>query len=335
MKNIKFHIAVFFGWLSLFAQAQDPHFTQFYSAPMAVNPAYTGVFRGQLRFMSNFRQQWNGLGTPFTTAYASLDGKVGSGRSEGVGQNPFNMGVQFMNDRSMKGAFKSNYINTSASYHVVLDYDGFKSLGAGLSFSYADRRIDFTSISFDEQFMSGGFNLTMPNGEAALQNMKPFASVGAGLLYRYDNTFTGEFFDIGVSGYHFNRPSQTVINDPTQFLPFRLSAQVSWQKYLDDNTILNLKGLYQSQASINYFLGGFSLAKLVGDPKNMIGAGCWYRSAEAVSPYVFLEYNHLLIGFTYDMVMGSLNKGPKPARASEISLQWRLGQGRENQVGLY
>ncbi len=319
----------------MLSHAQDPHFTQFYSAPLTVNPAYTGVFRGQLRFMSNYRQQWNGLGTPFTTAYASLDGKLGQQTDEAIGQNPFNVGIQFMSDRSMKGAFRSNYINASSSYHVKLDYDGYKSLGAGLSVSYGDRRVDFSSISFDQQFMSGGFNLSMPNGEAALQNMKPFVSVGAGLLYRYDNTYTGEFFDIGVSGYHFNKPQQTLLNDPTQFLPLRLSAQISWQRYLDDQTVMNLKALYQSQASISYFLGGFSLAKLLGDPKNMIGAGCWYRSGEAVSPYVFLEYNHFLMGFTYDMVMGDLSKGPRPARASELSLQWRLGQGRENRVGIY
>ncbi len=313
--------------------AQDPHFTQFYSAPLTVNPAYTGVFRGQLRLMSNYRQQWNSLASPFTTAYVSLDGKVGE--MPEVGQNPFNIGVQLMNDRSMKGAFLSNYISGSAAYHVALDYDGLKTLGGGLSFGYGNRRIDFSSIAFDEQFASGGFNLSLPSGEAALQSMKPFVTISAGLLYRYDNTFTGEFFDVGVSAYHLNKPQQTVLNDPTQILPLRLSAQISWQKYLNDNTILNLKGLYQSQASVSYALGGFSLAKLFGDPKNMVGAGCWYRSGEAVSPYLFVEYNHLMIGFTYDMVMGDLSKGPRPARASELSLQWRLGQGRENRVGLY
>lgn len=333
MKALRRILISSFGMLALSGSAQDPHFTQFYSAPLTVNPAYTGVFRGQFRFMSNYRQQWNSLAAPYTTALASIDGKIGA--QPDVGQNPFNLGVQFMNDRSMKGAFTSNYITGSASYHVTLDFDGYKTLGGGLSVSYGDRRIDFSGIAFDEQFMSGGFNLMMPNGEAALQNMKPFVSVGAGLLYRYDNTFTGEFFDIGISGYHFNKPQQTVLNDPAQYLPFRLSAQISWQRYLNDNTILNLKGLYQSQASANYVLGGFSLAKLMGDPKNMVGAGCWYRSSEAVSPYLFIEYNHMLVGFTYDMVMGDLSKGPKPARSSELSLQWRLGQGRENRVGIY
>jgi type IX secretion system PorP/SprF family membrane protein len=333
MKKYYCILVLTIGSLFDIVSAQDPHFTQFYSAPLTVNPAYTGVFRGQVRFMSNYRQQWNSLASPFTTVYASLDGKIGA--QPEVGQNPFNMGVQFMTDRSMKGAFLSNYISGSAAYHVTLDYDGYKTIGAGLSASYGDRRIDFSGIAFDAQFASGGFNLSLPNGEAALQNMKPFVSVGAGLLYRYDNTFTGEFFDIGISGYHFNKPRQTVLNDPTQFLPLRIAAQISWQKYLNDNTILNLKGLYQTQASVSYVLGGFSLAKLMGDPKNMIGAGCWYRSGEAVSPYLFIEYDHLLLGVTYDMVMGDLSKGPKPARATELSLQWRLGQGRENRVGIY
>ncbi len=321
LRNILIVIGVAGG---LCGSAQDPHFTQFYSAPFTVNPAYTGVFEGQVRIMSNYRQQWGNAIDPFTTAILSADTKIGKGGT--IGQNPFNIGLQMVNDRSMRGAFKSNYLSATASYHVQVDQDGYKSLGAGLMASYGDRRLDFMNQSFDAQFASGGFNLSLPTGESALRNLEPFMTVGAGLLYRFDNHESGDFFDIGASVFHLNKPRQSALGDENQFIPVRYSAQISYQKYLNETSILNLRGLYQNQASVEYMLAGFSYAKLLGVNKEMVGAGLWYRTSDAVSPYVFVEWNKVQVGLSYDVTLSNLTKGPKPARSIEMSLQWRLGR---------
>jgi type IX secretion system PorP/SprF family membrane protein len=321
MKNL---IRVIWVLLPFLANAQDPHFTQFNAAPFTANPANAGVFNGNIRIMSNYRQQWGNLSDPFTTASIALDGKLG--RYEGYGQNPFNLGIQLMSDRSMAGAFRSTYATGVASYHVPMDEDGIQSLGAGLSVTYGNRQIDFASVTFDEQFFSGGFDLSAPNGEAALQNMKPFASVGAGLLYVYNNAETGTFFDLGLSGYHFNKPKQTVLQDPNEFLPIRYSAQASFQQYVNEQLLLNIRALYQNQARVEYLMGGVSIARTMGDEgRNMVGAGLWYRTGDAVSPHVFMEFNRMQIGLSYDVTTSSLKQGPKAARSFELSLQWRLG----------
>lgn len=309
-------------WSSFWLSAQDPHFTQFYSAPLTVNPAYTGVFEGQVRVISNYRQQWGNAIDPFTTALVSADAKLG--KKAGEGQNPFNIGLQLMNDRSMRGAFKSNYLSATASYHVPMDQDGYKSFGAGLTASYADRRIDLMNQSFDAQFTSGGFDLSLPTGESALRQLEPFMTVGAGLLYRYDNHESGDFFDIGASAYHLNRPRQSALGDANQIVPIRFSAQLSYQKYINESSIINLRCLYQNQASVAYILGGFSVAKLIGSNKEMVGAGLWYRTGDAVSPYLFVEWNRVQLGLSYDVTLSDLTKGPKPVRSMELSVQWRL-----------
>lgn len=307
------------------AHAQDPHFTQFSAAPFTVNPAYAGVFKGVARVMSNYRQQWANLVDPFTTATIAGDIKIGSYDPEG-GQHPLNLGFQLMQDKSMAGAFKSSYAGMMASYHVKLDDADNQSLGAGLSINYGNRRIDFSDISFDRQFASGGYNLSLPNGEAAMQNMKPFVSVGAGLLFRLTNPISGTFFDVGFSGYHFNKPVQTVMSDPKQVLPIRWSGQASFQQYMSDVSLLNIKALYQKQAEVSYFLAGFSVARLFGDEEqHMVGAGLWYRSGESFAPQVFVEYNRMQFGFTYDMSYNGLKKQLTPASSFELSFQWRVG----------
>ena len=307
------------------ANAQDPHFTQFFAAPFTVNPAYTGVFEGQARLMTNYRTQWQNAIDPFTTAVVAGDFKIASKDREG--QNPFNVGIQLMNDRSMKGAFKSNYATATASYHVPMDEAGFHSIGAGLQATYADRRVDVSSLSFDAQFTSGGFDIVnLPNNEAALQNLQPFVTLGAGLLYRYDNWESGDFVDLGISGYHFTQPQQSVFNDPTSILPMRWSAQFGYQKQLPSDIVVNAKMLFQHQAKVEYLLGGLSVGKIFGQNKDLIGLGCWYRSADAISPYVFCEFSGLQIGFSYDATISDLSKGPNPARSVEMSLQWRIGK---------
>lgn len=97
-------------------KAQDPHFTQFYSAPLTVNPAYTGVYTGKVRLMSNYRQQRISSTSPYNTVTLAMDYKTG--KQNGDGQNPFNVGVMFMNDNSLNGAFKSTYATGTVSYHV-------------------------------------------------------------------------------------------------------------------------------------------------------------------------------------------------------------------------
>jgi type IX secretion system PorP/SprF family membrane protein len=274
--------------------------------------------------MSNYRQQWNNAIDPYITSLVSGDAKIAANNKNS--QNPFNIGFQLMNDRSMRGSFKSNYLASTVSYHVALDKNGHKSIGAGLSTSYADRRLDFSSQSFDAQFTSGGFNLSLPTGETALRQLEPFVSVGAGLLYRYANKESGNFFDIGVSAYNLNRPRQSALGDANQFVPIRYSAQLNYSKYLGERSVIFLRGLYQNQSSVQYMLAGLSYGKLIGVNKDMIGAGLWYRTGDAMSPYLFMEMKKVLIGISYDIAISDLSKAPKPARSMEMSLQWRLGR---------
>lgn len=306
--------------------AQDPHFSQFYSAPLSVNPAYTGVFNGDIRIIANHRQQWFNTNSHYSTTTLCADGKIKQKEIEL--QNPLNAGIMFMNDYSLNEAFKSIYASATASYHVPIDQDGFKSFGAGLSVAYGSRRVDFSRLTFDEQFAGNGFDVTLPTGEQALTNMKPFVSVGAGILYLYNNKEEGTFFDIGVSGYHFNKPKQTVLQDDKEYLPIRLSAQCSFQRYLQSDVLLNLRLLYQRQAEIEYILGGFSLAKLLGrDNQQMAGFGCWYRTKDAITPNLFFEYDRFQVGFSYDITVSKFKTGTAPASSWEFSLQYRLGNG--------
>ncbi len=115
--------------------------------------------------------------------------------------------------------------------------------------------------------------------------------------------------------------------DDNQFLPVRISLQASFQKYLTGKVLLNVKALYQRQGAVEYILGGLYLEKLLGtDLKHMVGVGLWYRSADAVSPYLRIGIDKFKVGISYDVTISDLKKGPSPARSWELSFQYTLNK---------
>src|ERR1700687_6448271 len=59
--------------ITFFVKAQDPHFSQFFSSPLTLNPALTGKFDGTLRVAGNYRNQWPAFNNVYTTYTVSVD----------------------------------------------------------------------------------------------------------------------------------------------------------------------------------------------------------------------------------------------------------------------
>src|SRR6478752_9410503 len=63
--------------------AQDPQFSQFYAAPLYLNPAFAGS-TGQARVGANYRNQWPAIDANFTTISAYADFYI-EDKNSGVG----------------------------------------------------------------------------------------------------------------------------------------------------------------------------------------------------------------------------------------------------------
>lgn len=62
------HTAFSFAMLiASYVHAQDIHFSQYYSAPLTINPALTGGFAGDYRAGVNYRSQWVSVTVPYRT----------------------------------------------------------------------------------------------------------------------------------------------------------------------------------------------------------------------------------------------------------------------------
>ena len=56
--------------------AQDIHFSQLTMSPLTYNPAMTGRFFGDMRGLANYKNQWQNVGSPYTTYAVAYDMKV-------------------------------------------------------------------------------------------------------------------------------------------------------------------------------------------------------------------------------------------------------------------
>jgi len=147
--------------ISLYSMAQDPKFSQYFAAPLALNPAYTGFFDGDYRIALNTRQQWGNLGDPYNTY--SVSGDVKFIQDENFTNSVFSLGLSGLFDESFNKALKSQYISASFSYYQFLDESHRFKFGLAPQVSYVSRFIDYNKLTFASQYNGSGFDASMPN----------------------------------------------------------------------------------------------------------------------------------------------------------------------------
>jgi len=305
------------------AQGQDPAFSQFFSSPLNINPALTAKINADWRVISNFRDQWIGPASPYTTGTISYDRKILQHKIPNVHEekNTLGVGGMLMYDYAMDGIVKSTYASANISYDVVLaNGNTVHRLGAGFGATYGRRTVDFSRLTWEEQWVGyAGFNTNLPSGETALSNMKPWFSASAGLIYSITSEKTN--FDIGAAGFHLNTPKQTFLQDKNQRLAMRRVAHANFETFIKDDLVLNVNTIYQYQDEAQYYSFGGGLGYYVpNNPDVLVNAGIWYWSKNAIIPYVGFMYKDFQVGLSYDVTISKLKEATNKPKTFEISL---------------
>lgn len=311
---------------AIFAKAQDPNFSQFFSSPLNVNPALTARINSDWRLISNFRDQWIGPASPYATGTISYDTKILQNKIPNVHdeKNILGIGGMLMYDYAMDGIMKSTYGSANLSYNIVLS-DGpvVHRLGAGFGATYGRRTVDFSRLTWEEQWVGySGFDKNLPTGESALTNMKPFFSVSSGLVYSMTSEKSN--FDLGIAGFHLNTPKQTFLEDQNQRLAMRKVVHANFETFLNNSVVLNTNAIYQFQQQAKYYSFGAGLGYyLPQDPDVILNAGMWYWSNNAVIPYVGFAYKDFQFGLSYDVTVSRLATASVKPKTFELSLIYR------------
>lgn len=305
-------------------QAQDPVFSQFYAAPMQMNPAFAGsAFAPRLTL--NYRNQWPGWPNAYTTYAAAYEQWI-DGMNSGFG-------LTILSDNAGNGIYRTTNAAAAYSYQIQAAERLFFRLGvqAGL----LQTRIDWNALLFGDQLnpINGGTDgAGNPNPGSEIPPDRfnnSTLDVSAGLL-----VFNSRFH-AGVSLQHLNSPDVSFLKiNPNLYtgVPLRLAVQAGLEIPLLTNNndsgeaFLSPNVLFMKQGDFAQLNGG-----LYAGFGNFF-AGAWLRhtfgNADAAILMGGVRYGVLRIGYSYDMTLSALSNAGAGG-THELSFAINLGDSRE------
>ena len=176
------------------ALAQDHIYSQFFNAPLYLNPSLTGQFEGDIRMNMVYRNQWTGLNGTLSYINASADLNIPR----------FGGGVGLQFNRSSEGTAFLVKNNIAATYSYSVGADDFV-LSFGIQAGFTSRQIDWNKLVFSDQidnrlgYIPGSISSAQPPDQAHRFYFDPAA--GINLVYRN--------FMAGTAMYHINQPDES------------------------------------------------------------------------------------------------------------------------------
>lgn len=327
--------------------AQDRLFSQFYAAPLTLNPALTGAFDGKFRVGANYRDQWRGaLDEPYRTFAGGLDLKWGVGARTAKYRDAAAVGVVFYNDQVSDSDFATTQISVSGAFHKSLSRRSNQYLSLGFQTGIAQKAINYEGLTFEDQF-NGTTGYTDPTGEDLPENSFAYADFSVGLNYAWVIKSRTSLF-AGAAYHHFLTPSVSFfdsVDDPNTFpsneLFPKLTVLLGFALPLVEGVDILPRAVFSSQGphtkvdagsnfrfslssyqSLALHIGGY--ARLVSNFDNSFGP------SEIVA-LLGLEYNRVLFGISYDFNLDDLSNTNLGQRTLEFSVSY-LGEYQEDLI---
>lgn len=318
MKKKLLHTILFLS-VTLFAAAQDPHFSQFYASPLTLNPAFAGKFDGDIRVAGIHRNQWPSINKAFVTTSAAVDFRIMKNR---IAENDtWGVGLMGFSDQSANGAVKFNFASVGTAFHKGLDEEGYHQVGAAFQATYANMLINVSNLKFLDQLTPLGFTGVTNElfNNSSLKNS--YVDVNAGVLYNGSTNDQNNFY-FGISMYHINRPRQSFTGAFFLLNP-RTSIHAGGYFPAGQSGTLHVSGLYSTQGKASEALLGGAYQFLVSDngyKPTSVYVGSWMRFGDAIIPYVGLEFGSFRLGATYDVNTSKLQTASNSQGGVEVSL---------------
>ncbi|MBO9700917.1 MAG: type IX secretion system membrane protein PorP/SprF [Sporocytophaga sp.] len=270
-----------------FSYAQDIQFSQFYANVLYLNPAFAGSAHS-VRAIAHQRLQWPGLEARYTTSCVSIDNffnRTGGG-----------LGLMFLKD--WQGTKRISSTEIRMQYAQEINLSPKLSARAGAEINYINRYLNYSYLTFPDQFNDDGFTNTQTK-EPFGATQKGFFDMGVGtMLY-------SEYFWVGFSAHHVNTPDQSFYGNGSD-LPAKFALIAGYKFMLekgktkgdipsDEDVYVTPTIHYKSQGKSDQLdLGVYGLY-------HRLLLGGWYRGIPLLKHYrVGIQNNEsvvLLIGY--------------------------------------
>jgi len=331
--------------------AQDPHLSMFYSAPLQLNPALTGVFNGTYRVSALYRSQWGEILKNESTSQFRTMTFAGDVRIP-IGKNALGVGIEVLNDQASASNFGTTRAGLALSYLQSLDRWGQHYLVVGIQGDIINRTFSPLNLRLGTQWTGTEYDPDFgeidPYLAAASQSLL-FYDASAGLLYFFkgrDDKFTAY---LGFSVQHVNEPNEAFTASNVAKLPRKYSAHAGVNFPIMDQIHLLPKALVQFQGQSLETLYGVDVRFLFDkfDPSgNAFRFGAMFRgvgglnaanvkgyNAESIIFLAGIDFKGFDFGVSYDLNVSQFSEATYARGGFEVSLIY-VGRTSKHQKDL-
>lgn len=296
--------------------AQDKHFSQFFNSPLTLNPAENGSFDGTFRATAIYRSQWTSVNSPYKTFSSSYDHKFDWGLAP---DDYVSGGMMMYNDNAGDANFNTTLVMLSGAYHKPIRDN--QLLTFGVQFGYWQQNFETDELKFADQFDGTDFSkATSENVQSQLQDK---FDLNIGLRYEFELE-DGLDVNAGVATRHLTFIKNSYFGNQDEKLGLYYTANAGVDYELNEKMTLSPK-LYFAQQSKALELSVGSEVSYLLEKENFEGTlygGVWYRTRDAVVPYVAVLYKDMKLGLSYDVNLSSLTPYSGGRGGFEISFQY-------------
>lgn len=298
MRNRISNLVLFFFCLGGMV-AQEMQFTQFYAAPMFLNPAFAGLTY-EHRFSASYRRQWPGIRNSFTTYMAAYDYNL----------SELNSGIGGFVLQDMAGT--SNLTTTQGGLNFAYSFKLNKTseIRAGMMAAMTQKKLDNTRLVFNDQLITGN-----PSSVDYKSEQINYLDMGAGALYN------STYYWLGVSARHINQPNTSMLGN-IEVLPVYLSVHAGYRFIIEAvgssrtklEEFVSASVHYKKEQKYDQFdIGAYYF-------RSFLNVGIWYRglpfkkykpgypSRESIAVLLGLEIpnKNFRVGYSYDISVSKL-----------------------------
>ncbi len=326
MRKVLYSILMLCGLCAGRASAQSMHFSQYYNAPLLLNPANTALLPdNDFRVGLNYRNQWAALPVPYNTFSAYGDFKIGGNKDNENHNNWLGAGIAFFSDKAGDGNLALSQIQGSLAYHLQLNKS--LMLSVGLSGATVQRSVNYDNLIFDNQWDGVSFNAHMATGEKVGILKTNYYTLGAGVnLACFPNE--NVYIKLGGSVLNVNQPAESFYGSTKNTIAYRPIANLDMVFRTGPVLIVNPSAYFTIQnGASELVVGSLFRTALSGNSKttSQLILGLFARLDDAIIGVVGYQIGDVQLMANYDFTTSSLSPYNASYGALEFSLVYTRG----------
>jgi type IX secretion system PorP/SprF family membrane protein len=272
-------------------KAQDPEFTQFYSNPLYLNPAFAGSKKCP-RIVMNYRNQWPNISGSYITSSVAYDQRV-----EGLNGG---LGFIVLQDNA---AQTLKTLRASAIYAYSINVTRKFTLNLGAEATFFQKSLDWSKLTFGDM-------IDPRRGFVYQTNDVPRGGSVSGVDFSAGAVGYSELFYFGFAVHHLTEPNESLLrndSDPNARLPMKFTGHVGamipmgGNGYTKSNTNISPNLLFRKQGTFTQVNMGLYVKS------GVMTFGAWYRNKDAFIVSVGIDADNFRIGYSYDVTVSKLS----------------------------